>query len=170
MPASVLEQRFVESVKPPQNPALLKALREKIPLINDDFDTDPAGTTKRWEGILAQIDRIHSGIIMEGQEENFEMNWQYGRILHNTGKGKDALHYLYQAQILEPENPKVAARTVEALLDVHKEYPNGGYLSEAQNVLSLLQELEASSYVDKVAKKVETTSQHLPTVPVAAAA
>ena len=140
-------------------PKDLVKMRSLIPVINDTFDVDPEGAQERWNDMIEKIDQVHSAIIMEGLIDDFQMNWQYGRLLHNTGKLADAEYYLAQASILERDNPKVLARLTEFYLDRHKECPNCGHLEEAQAALSDTQKLEQSEYVDRLAGKVNQAIQ-----------
>ena len=153
-----LTKKFLETVQRGHAPStdMLIALRELLPLINDALEQQAengkAGkkNTKRLNKILAAVDGVHAGIIMGGKEKDFEMNWHYGRLLHNVGKIEEALRYLYKAQDLQPDNLKVMGRTVEALFDLHKKVPigeiPGEHLKEGLVILMYLLTLEDSRF------------------------
>ena len=123
--------------------------------------------------VSAVADRAHNVLIMSDATQTFEANWQMARLLHNTGKTKDALVYAEEAQRLVPRGDtllaaKVAERRLNILLDLHQETPNNGYNWEALRVANLLSQLESPSDSPRVAALIAETQQkteRLPTDP-----
>jgi len=143
---SRIERDFSAQAHPKPDPEVLIKLREKLPEINKAFDRNPEAATIRWQNIITQLNKLHSAIIMEGLEDDFDMNWQYGRILHNIGKPSDALAYLTKASELDDSNLKVQGRIIEVLLDLNAEMPNMTYEEPAAFLARELHNQEQSQY------------------------
>lgn len=102
--------------------------------------------------------RTHNNIVMLGQSDNFETNWEYGRTLDKAGRPRDALAYIKKAQELDPTHTKVTARLVEILLELHEEMPNRGYNHEAHGFACTLISLEVSDFSNNLYEAVQKST------------
>ena len=133
----------------------LAEVRLKLPKLNDTHENgaDEAAreqATAQLNGIATWLQSLHSHIVMEGFENDPEMNWQYGRLLHNMGRPEDALFYLERAHELAPDNNKVLGRLAEVYLDLHEEVRSVRYDVSALEAATTLIQRESSEYAREV--------------------
>lgn len=85
-------------------------------------------------------------IILRNKSDDFSTNWHFARLTHEYNLPKEALAYIQKAYEIEPDNPKVAAKFVEILLDLHDEMPNLNYNYDAYGIACALITLEESPF------------------------
>ena len=133
----------------PLSPQHMIALREHLPHMPDMNGFE-----------RAVVVDTQNDIVMREQLDDFSTVWQYGRLLHNIGKARDALHYITLADQLEPDNSKVQARLVEVLLDLNAELPNMGYEDAAYHNAQHLHAQEQSDYSRELLERAYLAYAH----------
>ncbi len=141
------ELRAVTGTNFPSTPEHLAQLREKIPNIPDLDDFGRAVSKNGTEKI-----------VMNGDLDNFDAVWQFGRLLHNLGRTEDAISYFGIAHELEPEHCKALGRLAEAALELHEELPSQRYDVLAHAAANKLITLEDSDYAREL---YETSAAHV---------
>lgn len=110
------------------------------------------------EAVLEIAQDMQRDMVMnEELGNNFEANWNLGRLLHNLGRSMDSLPYIGAAQKLQPNNPKVAARLTEVALDLHNESPSTTSETRALSALTHTVSLEASYPVAVLQRRAQKT-------------
>lgn len=110
------------------------------------------------EAVLEIAQDMQSDMVMnEELGNNFEANWNLGRLFHNLGKPLDALPYISAAQKIQPDNPKVAARLTEVAFDLNNESPSTTNEIRVLSALTHTVSLEASYPVAVLQRRAQKT-------------
>lgn len=148
---------FTKEATPPLDPDFLALLRTRLPEINAAFAHDPSLAQKLHDDFIRQINNYDTAIILAGSQDDFDLNWQLGRLKDNIGQPEESLEYLKQALNLDPENKHVIGRIVSASLNAYAQTRNTRFLKDAKGYLDALTAWETSEFTTALQERIANT-------------